>query len=188
MVKKNFLLFLFTLSMKAYSGFYFQHSFNMENATENNESLDYSTMRNIAFLGAGFGKMGKWILGWNYIGSSKELNNSYMSNKSSIALTELGPRVQIYLNDKKNIYISGVYNFYVTGERDVAGETQEVTGTSMLATLGIQLKVTKKWFFGISYNYHSISIDTSTVNTIQSDVSNSYTYTFPAVEFSIRFK
>ena len=65
----------------------------METATENNESLDYSAIRNIAFLGAEFGKMGKWILGWSYIGTSKGLNNTYMTNESSLSLTELWPRL-----------------------------------------------------------------------------------------------
>jgi hypothetical protein len=175
--------------LKSNAGFYFQHSLSYLAESEDAESLEYTTMRNITLLGANFGKSGNWVIGQSIMSWSRETTNAAMTGESSISLLELGPRVQYFFNDGKNFYVSGVYNFYAKGDRQVNGAAEEeIEGTSFLISSGIQLKVSKKFYFGLSYNYHTLSISKTASGSTTSDVSQSYTYTFPSLEFSFRFK
>ena len=182
------ILLLTFLIKTAQAGFYFQHSFHYGSDADDVENLESTAMRNISFLGAGFGDNGRWIVGQSIILSNKEYKNDSMTSTSSLSLLELGPRIQYYFNQNKTVYISGAYNFYAKGDREQDGQSQKVSGTSMFFNLGIQSRISKKFYFGLSLNYHTVSIDESTVETTQSTVSHSYTFIYPAVEFSLRFK
>lgn len=183
-------LLLFSLYLpNVYGGFYFQHSFNYETESEDAESLEYGTMRNYALLGATFGKKGNWIIGQSIYSWSRSLKNTAMTGESSVSMLELGPRVLFYVNDGKNFYISGTYNFYAKGSRKINGGTSsDIEGTSYLLSTGLQLKVSKRFYIGFSYNYHVLNITETSSNSVASTVSQSYTYAFPAIEFSLRFK
>jgi len=189
MFKKYFIFLLLSMTFRSYAGFYFQHSFSYVSESEDTESLEYNTMRNVTLLGANFGKNGHWVIGQSIMSWSRSLANTALTGESSISMLELGPRVQYYFNSGKNFYVSGVYNFYAKGERQVnGGASEDIEGTSFLVSSGIQLKVSKKFYFGLSYNYHSLSISKTASGSTTTDVSQSYTYTFPALEFSFRFK
>lgn len=183
-------LFLFfgLFSLDSVAGLYVQHAFNYNSDSDDSGKLAYSSMRNITFIGAAFGSTGKWIIGQNIMLWNRSVKNDDMSSAASIDLKELGPRFQYFFNESKTVYISGVYNFYVKGKRKVDGTSQDVSGTSFLATIGTQLKISKKFYFGVSLNYHSISLSEKTVDTTTTDITDSMSYIFPAVAFSLRFK
>jgi hypothetical protein len=183
------ILLLFIFSFKSFGGFYFQHSFNYAVEEENAEALEYNTMRNYALLGATFGKKGNWIIGQSIYSWSRATKNSAMTGESSVEMLELGPRVLYFINDGKNFYLSGTYNFYAKGTRTIdGGVSSDIEGTSYIASIGLQLKASKRFYIGFSYNYHSLNITETSSNSVASTVSQTYTYTFPAVEFSLRFK
>jgi hypothetical protein len=192
MVKRilYFALLLVVVTHSAHAGFYFQHSFNYQTDTDSDssENSKYAAMRNSFVLGAKFGSDGKWVIGQSIIMSSKSIGATSLSSDEEISLLELGPRVIFFFNDSRNFYISGVYNFYAKGDRKRSGASEDVDGTSYLGSIGVQMKGTKKFYFGVSLNYHAVSISESSVNNTQSDVSHSYTSIYPAIEFSLRFR
>jgi len=183
------LLLLLIFTSEAFGGFYFQHSFSYATETENSESLEYNTMRNYALLGASFGKKGNWVIGQSVYSWSRSSKNTVMTGESSLSMLELGPRVQYFVNDGKNFYISGTYNFYAKGTRKINGGTStDIEGTSYILSTGLQLKVNKGFYLGFSYNYHVLNISETSAGSVASKVSQTYTYAFPAIELSFRFK
>ena len=66
--------------------------------------------------------------------------------------------------------LPGVYNFYAQGTREVDGTEQDISGSSYLATFGVQMKLTRKTYLGFSYNLHSVTINESTEGTTNTDV------------------
>ncbi|OUR95416.1 hypothetical protein A9Q84_16415 [Halobacteriovorax marinus] len=190
-IKLIFTLFFLTfiLVQDTFAGFYFQHSFNYESETEGAESLEYTAMRNYTLLGASFGKKENWVIGQSIYSWSRGTKNSAMTGESAISMLELGPRVQYFFNSGRNFYMSGTYNFYAKGTREINGGTSaNIEGTSYILSAGLQLKVKRLFYIGFSYNYHVLNITETSSNSVVSTVSETYTYIFPAIEFSLRFK
>lgn len=188
-LKQLFIASLLLFSNQSFGGFFFQHSFNYEVEEEDAEALEYNTMRNYALLGATFGKKGNWIIGQSIYSWSRATKNSAMAGESSIKMLELGPRVLYFINDGKNFYISGTYNFYANGTRKInGGASSDIEGTSYILSMGLQLKASKRFYIGFSYSYHALNITETSSNSVASSVSQAYSYSFPAIEFSLRFK
>jgi len=194
MLKKVF-LFIFTFviicgAQVSKAGFYFQHSFNYQTDADSDsgENAKYSAMRNLFVIGAKFGSAGRWVIGQSIILSGKSIGAKTLTASEKNSLNELGPRVIFYLNDLRNFYISGVYNFYAKGSRTRNGIKEDIDGSSYVGSLGVQMKASKKFYFGVSMNYHVVSIEESSVDSTQSTVSHSYTSIYPAIEFSLRFR
>ncbi len=189
MCRLLFILFLI-LSPNLRAGFYLQHSFGHNTTTnsDSGENVENSNMRNSFILGAMFGKSGQWVIGQGITHSSSSTEATSLAGAEDNSFLELGPRVIFFFNQAKNFYISATYNFYAKGSRTKQGATEDIDGSSLMGAIGVQMKATKMIYFGISMNYHSISISESTVGNTKSEVSHSYSSLYPAIELSIRFK
>ncbi len=139
----------FTLySSTAFAGFYMNHS------------LGY-------FLGASVGSGKKLILGTSFAQSTKAQTKGTSDTVTTITLLELGPRFHWYFSQERMWYISFTYNFSAKGTADVAGNSNAVQGTSIMASFGYHLKVSKKFAMGASLNYHSTTITSSILDSTE---------------------
>ena len=152
------------------------------------ENLEFSKMSNRAFLGASLDDAGKFYFGQNISSFSREFKVT--SGTSELSVLELGPRVQLYFNDMKTIFITLAWNPYLKGDRtNTTGASEEISGSSILGAIGYQMKLSKKFHLGGTLNYHSISISKSTDSSnVESDVSQSYSSIYPMIELSFRFR
>ncbi len=181
---------LFFLTIKdATASIYSQYSlgYDSEKASLSSSNSSYSRMQNILFFGANVDTKKKLIFGWNFYLWSRSQVSGTAGTTDKVALTELGPRITYFFNDERNFYLSTAIHPYVKGT--VTGTTSEkVSGSGYFASVGYQLKCSRSIYFGASLNYQSTSLDKSTVGTTESTVSYKYTFIYPLIEISMRFR
>ncbi|MGB0452544.1 MAG: outer membrane beta-barrel protein [Bacteriovoracaceae bacterium] len=163
-------------------------SLHYETDTDDVTQFEYGSSHYALLIGATFGKSDQWVVGQSFVNWSRTEKDEDSAADGEIALLELGPRFQYFFNTARTIYLAFTYNFYAKGTRNVAGEEYDISGTGMLAAFGAQFKISKKFYIGFSLNYHSVGISEESQDSTKSDVSNSYTMIYPAVEMSFRFK
>lgn len=192
-MKKNILsaLVVFTaffLSLQdLHAGFYSQYSLSYKSSTESIDSAEeeQTGLHNIVLLGASFGKHGRWVIGqsihhWSLTGKSA-------TGERSTSVLELGPRLMVFLNRELNFYFSAAYHLYAKGSRDVDSESQDISGSALLLSLGYQLKLSRSTYLGLSLQYHSMSISEITINDQKTDSSDKVSNLLPAIDLSLRF-
>lgn len=163
-----------------YSGFYHTHE-------DDGEQFEYSRTYNYLVVGGALDNKESFFISWSTLLWSKTYKSGSGSTENEISIMELGPKVIWFMDDRKTIYISAAYHPYAKGDRTVDGTSQDVSGTSYLATLGYQLKVSRSFYLGASLNYHALSLSEKTVENTATDISESHTAVIPMLEFSIRF-
>ena len=186
MMLRGIVILLFSLSA-AKASLYGQYALYYSSDSADTETLESSQMRNNIFIGADFGKNKQWVIGQNIlIWSKSETNGS--GDPFELSIMELGPRFQYFFNQTRTVFVSATYNLYAKGDITSAGETKEVSGSSYFVNLGYLFKASKAFYFGVSLNYHSLSISEKVVGTEKSTGTESYTNIYPAIEVSIRFR
>lgn len=183
------ILFLFLLySSHAFAGFYFQNSTNYSTESDNSsDKLNFSTTKNITFIGGEIGRKKQAIVGQN-IGWMNRSDSVGGATAVTISTLEVGPRLQYFFDEAKTFYMSGAYNIYAKGTRVLAGENQEIRGASYHASMGYHFKVSRSFYLGMSMNYYSLGLTSKTVGTTETKISDSYSSVFGALEFSLRFR
>lgn len=181
------LLLFILISTSASARLFIQPMVGYHSDGDDINDFKYSTTMLNLFVGGSLGRGDQWIIGQSIISSKRAEYDTASSNENEIALLEIGPRVQYFFSQLKNGYVAAVYNLYANGTRTLSGNEQEVEGTSMLFSLGYQLKMSKRVYLGFSFNYHKISISKQTQNNTASDVSHEYTIMYPGFEVSYRF-
>lgn len=172
----------------AIAGFWLQPSIHYQTDSDDNTNFEYASSHYSFILGATFGKKGNWVVGQSVMSWSRSEGSDNTDPANEISMLELGPRIMFLFGNDRNFYIAGTYNFYAKGTRNVDGEEYDIDGSSMVATFGVQMKGSKKFYLGFSLNYHSTSIAVESVDNTTEDVSNSYSKIYPAIDFSLRFK
>jgi hypothetical protein len=184
-----FIILLTLITTQAKAQFFFQNTTNYQTDSDTStQKLTYENTKNITFLGAHFGKSRQQVIGQNVIYWTRNAKENFSGKQSSMNMLELGPRLQWFMNEGRNAYIAAAYNIYAKGTRVIDGTSEEVSGSSYLLAMGIQLKIEKSFFVGVSFNYHSLALDKKTIGTTETKISDSYTNIFPALEFSLRFR
>lgn len=182
-----FILSLF-YSIPALAGFYFQNSTDYSTDSDSSsDKLAFSATKNITFIGGEIGKKKQTIIGQN-IGSMSRSDSIGGAQATSISTLEAGPRLQYFFDEEKTFYLSGAYNIYVKGTRQLAGVSEEIRGSSYHMAAGYHLKISRSFYLGFSMNYYSLALTSKTVSTTETKISDSYTSIFPALEFSLRFR
>ena len=95
--------------------------------------------------------------------------------------TDLGALLVMFLNDRKNFFISGGYNLSVSGQFTNGVTNSDLAGTSYQAALGCILELTKDISLGLKWNYYNVNYTKSTTSGVSADVAYSRTITFPAI-------
>ena len=186
---KIILIFLFFLTPLVshsawtvrYSLFYYSWEDDVDNYTA-------SRMNNSLFIGASFDKDQQIFLGPSYQIWSKAHKPNASSTESDLSLTEFGARLVYFFDRAWRWKFSATYNFASSGDRTVSGASQEVDGSGYQLSLGYSLPVNRNFYVGASLNYHSVGIESSTVNNTKSNVTQTYTTLYPMLEFALRFK
>ena len=180
------LLILF-LPKVASSNVFFQWSFNIDNMTDNVEKFNYGTMNNYLFLGIAVTPTKQFIFGQNVVIWNRT-HKIDSGETSQMSLTEMGPKCLLYFTEERTMGISFAYHPYTKGTRKVSdGESEKISGTSMLGSVVFHFRITKNFFMGASLNYHSTSIAESTVDEETETVSHTYATYYPALEFVLRW-
>lgn len=187
MQRLTILLVFLLLSLNAHAAFMFQHSFLYYSDSDDAQNVESTRMNNYSFISASLDNMNKFYIGqsihaWSKTG--KESNGTEID----MSMLELGPRLLYFFNNERNVHVSFSYNMYAKGTRKVAGVSQDIEGTSMMGSLGYQLKITKTFYMGASINYYSLTLSEKTVDNTTSKVSDKYTAILPMLEFSLRTK
>lgn len=179
---------LLFLSNDSYAGFFTQYSlgYDSDEDTASNSTFTYGRMQNMIYVGATIGANQKLVLGWNFYLWNRSQKAGTGTTKE-VSLTELGPRLTYFFNMERNFYLSTAYHPYARGT--ITGtQTEEVSGSGYLASIGYQHKASKQIYIGASLNYQATSIDKSTVSQTESTVSYEYNMIYPLIEVSFRFK
>jgi hypothetical protein len=173
---------------QAKANLYLQYSLYYYTDTSSEDSLEYSSTRNMIFLGATFLK-GYGVLGWNTLIWNKAELNTTGGQETELSMQEMGPRFIFFLGDNKRFYFSLNMNFYAEGTRtDSSGDEKEISGTSTDFAIGYQIRMSKTFYGGFSIHYHTLSLAKETDDQDQTtDVTDKLSYTVPMLEFSLRF-
>lgn len=191
MSKKLFFFFAIYLlnTTSVFAGLFFQNSTNYSTDTDNStHKLNYSTLHNITFIGADIGSSGKWVLGQNVHYFSRSESDGVNTTATPITMLELGPRFQYFFDQARTVYFMAAYNIYAKGTRKISNQDQKVDGSSYDVALGVNLKVSRVTYFGVSMNYHSLSLSQKLVGTTETDISDTYSQVYPTLDFSFRFR
>lgn len=182
-------LFINLFSTKVFANIYTQYSlgYNSDSSTLSSSTFSYTRMQNMLYIGAGVGTLQKWILGWNFYMWNRDNKAGSAGTTEKVALMELGPRVTYFFNLERNFYLSAAYHPYVTGT--ITGtQSEDVSGSGYLASMGYHHKASRTVYFGASINYQSTALATSTVASTETKVSYKYNLIYPFIELSIRFR
>lgn len=185
---KRFILILFLIcSFASHAKLYIQTSAGYHTDEDDVNDFTYSTTMLNFFIGGSFGKGEKWVVGQNFVQSARTEYDTSESQENELSLLELGPRIQYFFTVMKTAYVAVVYNLYANGTRTLSGNEQDVEGTSTIFSFGYQLKMSRSSYLGFSINYHSISLSKQTESNTATDISQSYTLMYPAIDLSFRF-
>lgn len=184
---KTILLILAVLlvSPVASANFIFQYGLNYssQEIAGDSESTNSRTFHKI-LLGASINRNRTLFFGYN-INSWSSAVSSGGGDEDTYSVLEMGPRLIWFMNEELNWYFSLEWNPYAKGSRDVAGESQDIDGSSTDFALGYRFKVSRLVGLGAGIHYHSYSVDESKVNNTSADVSDKVTNIMPMLELTI---
>jgi hypothetical protein len=155
-------------------------------STDGKTNYAFNDMTNHIFIGASLGSKAQFYLGQNV---TKKVTQYKTSGTYKISTLELGPRVNYYFNTEKTILVILAWNPYAKGTRTTAaGASQDISGSSLLAGFGYEIKMNRNLFLGTSIMYQSLSVSKYEVNNASTEVSESYTAITPMINLSFRFR
>jgi hypothetical protein len=186
---KNFLCFLLLfLSINLQAGFLGELAFNYHSDAENADDTAYSRLDYRVYVAASFNQNRRVFFGQNIMFVNREMKSSGTGQTDSISVMELGPKLLLFFNESSTFGLALGWNPYAKGSRTRSGQSEDVSGSSMVGAIVVQAKVTKKFYVGASLNYHSLTITESTDSSnTQEDVSHTYTTMYPMFDLSFRF-
>lgn len=178
--------FLTMFSMTAMADFKIDLNTGFNSYTDGATKFEFADTTNHIFIGASIGTRDQLYIGQNI----SIFSNVYKTSaETKISTLELGPRMTYYFSTDRTVFVTLAWNPYAKGERTtLTGTTEEISGSSLLAGIGYELKMTKNFFLGASLMYHSLSISKAEANNISTEVSESYTAMTPMITLSLRFR
>lgn len=139
--------------------------------SNNQNGVDYVQKEGHLFIGIPIAVKDQLYLGINFI------TNDDQTSTGGIGTTEIGPRINYYINQDKTFHVNLAYHPYVKYTEG------DFDASSYLVGVGYQMKVNTNFFIGTSIVYHSTT-KTDKTNKTESTV----TTTRPMISFSFRFR
>lgn len=189
-MRKIFLLFIF-IAAQAHGSFYMDYKLNYQTETDGGDAgaFTYNRMMNALFLAASLDRDRQFFIGQNFLFWNKTYQQGEdSSDEFTLNLLELGPRLHYYFTQERTWYVSVTYNFYAKGTSAVASEEADVSGTSLMGSLGYHYELTRSIGIGGSLNYHSATLTERKVDSTANEVSETFTSIVPMLEIAFRFK
>jgi hypothetical protein len=187
---KSLILFYFLLlPFSAKANLLLQYGLNYSSQEDDSGSGKSSQSRsyNKAFIAASVNGNKTIFFGWNINSWSSSLKQG-SSSEDTYSILEMGPRLQWFMNDDNNLYLTAEWNPYAKGEREKGGAKQDITGSGIGLGLGYRFRLSRLIGFGASLNYQSLSIAEEKTNTTETDVSDSVSNIMPMLELTILFR
>lgn len=186
---KYFLLFIFLIPISSHAAFFMQYSLNYESDTDSGDAQEftYSKMNNTIYLASTLDEGKKFSIGQSFTSWTKTQSKGSGDTETSLTLLEFGPKLFFYFTKERSWFTSITYNFYVSGSGKISGSEVELSGTSILGSIGYHYKINKVLALGASLNYHQTTITDQISNSTTTTVSNVYTSIYPMIEFAIRY-
>jgi hypothetical protein len=183
---KKLIILLGLLSFQAQASFIFHYGLNYDSQKDSSSDGDFSQSRtfNKIFLGASVNGERTLFFGWNINSWGSTLEQG-SANEDTYDILEMGPRLQWFLNDNYNWYVSAEWNPYAKGTREKAGTERDITGSGLGFGFGYRFRISRLIGFGASLQYHSLSMSKETQSSTESSVSDSVTNFMPMLEFSL---
>lgn len=186
MSMKKLGLILFFVVNTAHAAFMFDTMTGFTTTSDSKTTTDTSDITNHVFLGASLGQRQRFFIGQNVTFFSHSIKQSTTDKVSTL---ELGPRMTYFFSDDNVFYFSFAWNPYAKGTRTVNSVTEDISGFSLLASLGAEVKINRNFHIGGSINYHSLKISKAINSANQaSTVSDSYSSMMPMLNLSFRFR
>lgn len=180
------LLLLLSFPMTAQANFLLQYGLNYSSQKDGSAESEFEESRTFhkAFLGASVNGKKTLFFGWNIHSWSSSLSQG-TSPEDTYSLLEMGPRLQWFTNENYNLYFSFDWNPYVKGDREKAGTSREVSGSSMSLGVGYRFRLSRLWGFGAGIHYHTLGLKEEKVGSTENTVSDKITNLMPMLEFTI---
>lgn len=186
-----FFLLLILLSFKVDAALYLQTGLGLHSDNHSNSSvfdLDYSRASPQLYLGAQFFvpwfivgvDVHNWKRKWNY-------NIDNEDYRHEVSVMEVGPRAILFLNSKRNFYLSASYRGYLKGDVVDGQSKTTVRGRSVNYGVGLQMPLSRQLFFGLSFNYHNSTLRREISDLQTEEINYSMQGFYPVIEFSYRF-
>lgn len=154
--------------------------------SDSKTSANTSDITNHIFIGASIGQKQRTFIGQNITFFSHSIKKSQTDKVSTM---ELGPRFTFFFTEDNTFYTSLGWNPYAKGKRTINGASEDISGYSLLASLGAEVKINKNFHIGGSLNYHSLKISKAISASNQATtVSDSYGSMMPMLNLSFRFR
>jgi hypothetical protein len=182
-----FLCLFFTLHAKASLLLQGGLSYTSYSDASENGDGDMTRLYNKLFLGASLNKKKTLFFGWNINSWSSSLKQG-TSEEDSYGVLEMGPRLQLFLNDNYSFYFSAEWNPYVKGDREKNGSNGDIEGSSYGIGAGYRFKITKALGLGVAFQYQTLNISKETINSSESTRSDSVSNIVPMLELSFMSK
>ena len=170
----------------ANAAFMFETMSGFTTTSDSKTTTDTSDITNHIFIGASIGAKQRAFIGQNITFFSHEVK---AATTNKVSTMELGPRFTYFLSDDNVFYISLGWNPYAKGTRTTGSTTEDISGYSLLGSLGAEVKINKNFHIGGSINYHSLNISKAISSSNQATtVSDSYSSIMPMLNLSFRFR
>jgi hypothetical protein len=184
-MKKILLISLFLMN-SAHAAFMIETMSGFSSSSDSKSSTNISDVSNHIFVGAALGSKQQFFIGQSVSIISQQVK---MTVTNKVNTLELGPRFTYFFTQENVFYASLGWNPYAKGKRTVSSVTEEISGFSLLGSLGAELKINRNFHIGGSLNYHSLSISKAISSAnVATNVSNSYTSLMPMINLSLRFR
>ena len=155
-------------------------------SSENGDG-ETSRMYNKLLLGASLNKKKTFFFGWNINSWSSSLKQG-TSTEDTYGVLEMGPRIQMFLNDNYSFYVSAEWNPYIKGDREKNGSSGDIEGSSYGIGAGYRFKLSKSLGLGIAFHYQNLNVTKETVSSTETTVSDSVSNIVPMLELSFMSK
>ena len=182
-----FLCLFFTINARASLLLQGGLSYSSYSDTSENGEGDMTRLYNKLFLGASLNKKKTLYFGWNINSWSSSLKQG-TNEEDSYGVLEMGPRLQLFLNDNYSFYLSAEWNPYIKGDRDKNGSNGDIEGSSYGIGAGYRFRLTKALGLGIAFHYQNLSVTKETINSTESTTSDSISNIVPMLELSFMSK
>lgn len=177
---------LFFLINTANAAFMFDTMSGFTTTTDSKTTTDTSDVTNHLFIGASLGARQRTFIGQNITFFTHQVKKATTDKVSTL---ELGPRVTWFFTDENVFYVSLGWNPYAKGTRTLSGVSEDISGFSLLGSLGAEVKINKNFHIGGSLNYHSLKISKAISSAnVATTVSDTYNSMMPMLNLSFRFR
>jgi hypothetical protein len=182
---KYLLNLLLAIPLQARASLLLQYALNYTSQTDDSTTKSESSQTfHKILLVASVNARNTLFLGWDINSWSSTLKQG-ASNEESYSLLEMGPWLQWFMNENQNVYVTAEWNPYARGDREKAGSSRGISGSSMGFGIGYKFRISRYTGFGASLNYHTLSVSEEMIGSTETNVSDTVTNLMPMLEFVI---